>query len=117
MSAIALAQSLETRLSPSDERTRSRQNDPKFGELTGLRIDLYRPTMLLDDDVMANGQAKARAFSGRLGRKERIEDLLLHLRRNAGAVVADSDFDGRDPCGSPQPTRANAAQFSSIEIA
>ena len=36
---------------------RSRQNDPKFGELTGLRIDLYRPAMLLDDDVVTNGQA------------------------------------------------------------
>jgi hypothetical protein len=57
MSAIALAQSLETRLSPSDERTRSRQNDPKFGELTGLRIDLNSPAMLLDDDVVTNGQA------------------------------------------------------------
>jgi hypothetical protein len=27
---------------------RTRQNDPKFSEHSGLRIDLYRPTMLLD---------------------------------------------------------------------
>ena len=32
-------------------------------------------------------------FAGRLGREERIEHLLLHLGRNAGAVVADPDFD------------------------
>ena len=31
-------------------------------------------------------------FSGRLGREERIEHLLLHLGRNASAIVADSDF-------------------------
>ena len=40
-----------------DKRSRPRQNDPKFGELTGLRIDLYRPAMLLDDDVVTDGQA------------------------------------------------------------
>ena len=28
-----------------------------LGELTGLRIDLNRPAMLLDDDVVTNGQA------------------------------------------------------------
>ena len=48
--------------------------------------------MLLDDDVVTDGQAKASAFSGRLRRKERIEHLLLHLGRNAGAVVANPDF-------------------------
>ena len=48
--------------------------------------------MLLDDDVVADGQAKPGAFSGRLGREERIEHLLLHLGRNAGAVVADPDL-------------------------
>ena len=42
--------------------------------------------MLLDDDVVTDGEAKAGAFSGRLGRKERIEDLLLHLGRNASAI-------------------------------
>ena len=36
---------------------RARQNDPKFGELAGLGIDLYRPAMLLDDDVVTDGQA------------------------------------------------------------
>ena len=49
--------------------------------------------MLLDDDVVTNGQAKPSPFTGRLGRKERVEQLLLHLGRNAGAVVANPDFD------------------------
>ena len=71
----------------------ARQNDPEFGELTGLRIDLYRPGMLLDDDVVTDGQAEPGPFTGRLGREERVEQLLLHLGRNAGAVVAYPDFD------------------------
>ena len=49
--------------------------------------------MLLHDDVVAERQAEAGAFAGGLGREERIEHLLLHLGRNAGAVVADPDLD------------------------
>ena len=75
------------------EHSRPRQNDPDFRELARLRIDLNRPAMLLDDDVVTDGQAKPSAFSGGLGREERVEHLLLHLRRNASAVVADPDFD------------------------
>ena len=68
-------------------------NDPKFGELAGLRIDLNRPAMLFDDDVVTDGQAQPSPFTGRLGRKEGIEQLFLRLREDTGAVVADSDFD------------------------
>ena len=75
------------------DAARTRQNDPKFGELAGLCIDLYRPAMLLDDDVVTDGQAEPGPFTGRLCRKERIEQLFLHLGRNAGAVVAYPDFD------------------------
>ena len=46
--------------------------------------------MLLDDDVMADGEAKSGALSGWLGREERIEQLVLHLGRNTG-VVANSE--------------------------
>ena len=80
------------RISAQEERSRARQNDPDLGEFAGLRIDLDRPAMLLDDDIVADGQAKSRSFSGGLGREERIEHLLLHLGRNAGAVVANSDL-------------------------
>ena len=48
--------------------------------------------MLLDDDVVTDGETKPGSFSGRLGRKERIEDLLLHLGRDASAIVADLDL-------------------------
>jgi hypothetical protein len=51
-------------LTASDKRSRSRQDDSKFSELAGLRIDLNRPAMLLDDDVMTDGQAQPSPFTG-----------------------------------------------------
>ena len=56
-------------LDRSDKRSRAWQNDLKFGKLTGLRIDLYRPGMLLDDDVVTDGQAQPCPFTGRLGQQ------------------------------------------------
>ena len=67
----------------------TRQNDPDLSVLAGLRIDLDRTAMLLDDDIVADGEAKAGAFSGGLRREEGIENLFLHLRWNAGAIVAE----------------------------
>ena len=37
-------------------RSRARQNNPEFGEVARLGVDLYGPAMLLDDDVVTNGQ-------------------------------------------------------------
>ena len=48
--------------------------------------------MLLDDDIVADGEAKAGAFSSGLGREERIEYLFLHLGRNTNAVISNADF-------------------------
>ena len=48
--------------------------------------------MLLDDDVVADGQAKPGAFASRLGRIEGVEHLILHLGRDAGAVVTNPDL-------------------------
>ena len=76
----------------SDKHPSAWQNNPDFGELAQLRIDFDGARMLLDDDVVADGKAKAGAFAGRLGREERVEHLFLHIWRDAGAVVADSDF-------------------------
>src|SRR5215831_120714 len=73
------------------ESWRTRQNNSHFGEL-GSRIDLYRSRMLLHDDVVSDGQAKASAFPGRLRREEGIEHLLPDFGRNAGAVVANRDL-------------------------
>ena len=74
------------------QRGYARQNDPDFGELAGLRIDLDRAAMLLDDDVVTDREAKPGAFSRWFCREERIEHLLLHLGWNAGAIVANPDF-------------------------
>ena len=38
-------------------RSRARQNNPEFGEVARLGVDFYRPAMLLDDDVVTDGQA------------------------------------------------------------
>src|SRR5262249_8395954 len=70
----------------------ARKNNPDFGELAGLRIDLYRPRMLLHDDVVSDGQAKASALASRFCCEERIEHLILNLRWNAGAVVANPNL-------------------------
>ena len=49
--------------------------------------------MLFHDDVVAHRQPQPGAFAGWFCREEGIEHLLLHLGRDAGAVVADADFD------------------------
>jgi hypothetical protein len=48
--------------------------------------------MLLDNDVVADGETKASAFSRRLGREERVEHLFLYVGRYASAVIANPDF-------------------------
>ena len=50
------------------------------------------PRMLLDDDVVTDGQAKPSPFSSRFCREEGIEHLLPDLGRNAGAVVPNPDL-------------------------
>src|SRR5262249_22776544 len=70
----------------------ARKNDPKLGVHTGLGVDIDRPAMLLDDDIVADGKAKPGALPGSLVCEKRVEQLLLHRGRNAGAVVADPDF-------------------------
>ena len=51
----------------------------KFGEFAGLGINLDRPAMLLDNDIVTDGQAEPSPFSGRLRCEEGIEQLLLHF--------------------------------------
>src|SRR6516164_1771711 len=48
--------------------------------------------MLLDDDVVSDGEAEASSLSGRLCREEGIEHLFPYLGWNAGAVVTHSDL-------------------------
>ena len=49
--------------------------------------------MLLRNDVIADRQAEPGALAGRLGGEEWLKELVLDLRGNAGAVVADAEFD------------------------
>ncbi len=71
----------------------ARKNDPEFGELAGPRVDLDRSAVLLHDNVVTEGKPKPCPLAGRLGREKRIEYLFLHVRRNAGAIVTNADFD------------------------
>ncbi len=56
-------------------------------------VDRDRAAVLLRDDVVADRQAEAGAFAGRLGGEERLKQLVPDLGRDAGAVVAHPDFD------------------------
>ena len=49
--------------------------------------------MLLGHDVVADREPEAGPLAGRLGREERLKQLVLDLGRNADAVVADADLD------------------------
>ena len=48
--------------------------------------------MLLDDDVVSDGQAKASTLASRFCCEEGIEHLFPYFGRNARAVVAYPDF-------------------------
>ena len=49
--------------------------------------------MLLDHNIVADGEAKAGPFSGGFRREEGIEHLFFHFSWNTGAIVANPDFD------------------------
>src|SRR5262245_45330578 len=49
--------------------------------------------MLLDDDVVTDGEPKSGAFSSGFRCEERVEHFFFHVRRNAGAVVANCYLD------------------------
>src|SRR5262249_18800096 len=69
-----------------------RQHHSDFGEFAWFSKDLDRAAMLLDDDVVTDGETKPGTLSGRLRREEWIEHLLLHVSRNTGSVVANPNF-------------------------
>src|SRR5262249_11089949 len=71
----------------------ARKNDPKLSVCAGLGVDIDRPAMLLDDDVMADRKTKPRPFASRLCCEERIEHPFFHFRQNSVAIVSNPDFD------------------------
>jgi hypothetical protein len=49
--------------------------------------------VLLRYDLVANRQPKSCALAGRLGREERLEQLVPVFRKNTDAIVAHPDLD------------------------
>ena len=66
----------------------------EFGERTGFAVDADRPTMLLGYNIVADRQSEPGTFPGRLGRKERLEQLVPDLGRDTDPIVAHPYFDG-----------------------
>ena len=58
----------------------------------GCVIDLYRPRMLLHDDVVSDGQAKASALSSGFCCEKWIEHLFPYFGRDARAIVANPNL-------------------------
>ena len=54
----------------------SRQPHRELGEVTDLAIDRDRAAVLLGTDLVADRQPKPGALAGRLGREERLEQLV-----------------------------------------
>src|SRR6266849_695073 len=54
---------------------------------TGFKFNFT--SMTVADDAIADNQAKAGAGSDGFGGEERFEQVRLHFRRNAGAIVHD----------------------------
>jgi hypothetical protein len=70
----------------------ARQHNPDLGELAGLRVDLDRAAVLLDDNVMTDRKAKSCALSRRFGGEEWIKHLFLHVGRNACTIISNPDL-------------------------
>ena len=73
-------------------------------KIPGFGLDINFAAVLLHDDVVRHRETKAGSFTGWLGREERVEHLFLHFGRDAGAVVANANFDGGSEVlrGGPQ---------------
>src|ERR687895_1533927 len=69
-----------------------RQHHSK-ARLAWCRGDLKLSPVLVDDDVVGDMQAKARAYAGSLRGKEGLENARLNLRRYPRSVVDDVDRD------------------------
>jgi hypothetical protein len=70
----------------------TRQSNSELSELAGPAIDTDRAAMLLGHDVVADREAKAGSLASRLGREERLKELIPDLRRDTKAIVADADL-------------------------
>ena len=69
------------------------QADSEFSQRSRFALHRDRAAMLLGDDVVADRQTQLRTLAGRLGGKERLEQLVLDLGRDAHAVVTHPNLD------------------------
>src|SRR6516225_2973092 len=71
----------------------SRQSHRELGEVTDFTVDRDGATVLLGDDLVADRQSKPGTLAGRLGREERLEQLVPVFQGNTHAIVTHPDFD------------------------
>src|SRR6516162_6331161 len=71
----------------------SRQPHRELGEVTDFAIDRDGAAVLLRYDLVADRQPKPGALAGRLGREERLEQLVPVFQGNTDAVVTHPDLD------------------------
>jgi hypothetical protein len=70
-----------------------RQSNREFGEIAGLAIGRDCAAVLLGHDVVANREAETSALAGRLGREERLEQLIFDLGWNTNSAVPHLHLD------------------------
>src|SRR5215471_17233467 len=71
----------------------SRQPYRELGEVTDFAVDRDGAAVLLGYDLVADRQPKPSALASRLGREERLEQLIPVFRRNTDAIVTYPDLD------------------------
>src|SRR6516225_5706565 len=70
----------------------SRQPHRELGEVTDFAIDRDSAAVLLRYDLVADRQPKPGALAGRLGREERLEQLVPVFQGNTDAIVTHPDL-------------------------
>src|SRR6516225_4534554 len=100
----------------------SRQPHRELGEVADFAVDRDSAAVLLRYDLVADRQPKPGALAGRLGREERLEQLIPVFRRNTDAVVTHPHLDafaelaGRDlQCRAVSAATLAATLVSGIE--
>src|SRR5215469_365143 len=71
----------------------SRQPHRKLREVTDFAVDRDGAAVLLGYDLVADRQPEPGALAGRLGREERLEQLVPVFQGNTDAIVTHPDFD------------------------
>src|SRR6516225_10122509 len=100
----------------------SRQPHRELGEVTDFAIDRDGAAVLLRYDLVADRQPKPSALASRLGREERLEQLVPVFQRNTDAIVTHPDLDafaelaGRNlQCGAVSPVALATPLAGGIE--